>query len=639
MDIFFVISGFLITGVLLRQVESDGTVQIVSFYARRARRLLPAAGLVLLVIAVATSRWAPPLQRSAFEMNVAAAGTFIVNWLYAARAVDYWARDLGRSPVLHFWSLSVEEQFYFVWPSLIWLSAVVARRTDRSLRSLLATILAAVVVISLAWWLVFTWMNPNGTFFATGARLWELGLGASLEVARPKISRARRTGWWSAVGIALIVLSAMWIDASAGWRALCPTLGTALVLAGGMTRETTIVSRALSLRPLVWLGGLSYSIYLWHWPVLVVMQDWLHLHDGRGWGAIFALASLIPAWLSYELLERPIRSATSLVDRPGLAVSVGGNLALATVVLGLFFAVKTTVLAAAVEPEPPALGAAALGAHPRESEAGIPRKEYARITPSPASAAADRTRGHAAACLAPAMTEKPTWCEIGDPLGSRRAVLVGDSKIFQYFDVIDEAARGLGLRISTATKAGCPFSAAVPVYSGKPVAGCTAFNEELLKQLRVMKPDMLITSQLDNSGILPNHTLPNTDDMVEGLVDRWSEVHTWGTKIVVILDNPSPTGVGPIESCLLQNWNDSSKCAFDRTRGIAESAAPAQQAAAVRVPGTYVLDLTDYICPRDRCPPVIGDVLIYRQGTHVTATYAQTLLPVFMTKLQLALEN
>ena len=189
-------------------------------------------------------------------------------------------------------------------------------------------------------------------------------------------------------------------------------------------------------------------------------------------------------------------------------------------------------------------------------------------------------------------------------------------------------------------KVACPFSGAAAYHDGKPYEACDAFNAALLAELRLDRPDLLITSQFANSGRLANHVSPNEDDMVEGLVTRWSEVRSWGTKIVVLVDNPVPNGIErPVDDCILENAADVSKCAFDRARGVSASGAPAQRAAAARVPETQLLDLTEYICPRDTCAPVIGDVLVYRQGSHITATYARTLLPMFVRKLEAALAN
>lgn len=640
-DVFFVISGYLITGLLLREVESEGTIRLTSFYARRARRLLPAAMLVLTVVALITTLCAPSLQRSVFETDIAAAATFVVNWRFADRAVDYWAHAMSQSPVLHFWSLSIEEQFYLVWPGFISLLAFIARRGGRSTRGVITAGLAIVTVVSLIWWLAFTGINPVPTFFTTGARLWELGLGSLVELMRPRLMRPRLSGRALAhalalLGIVLIGFAAMSSEATAGWLALCPTLGTALVIAAGAAGERNVVARILSWRPLVWLGGLSYSLYLWHWPVLLVTQEWLKIRGGYGWGATVAAASLLPAWLSHRFVELPYRFSRSLTERPWLAVSLGGNLAFLALATALFLSRDGAASPALDEPAPLGLGAAALGAHPRASTAGIPKSRYVHVAPSPQAAGSDLTRGHAAKCLAFAGTDRPEWCELGDPLGQRHAVLVGDSKIFQYFDLVDATAKGLGLRVSSATKAQCPFSDAVPIDGGVPIAGCAAFNRALLEELRAAPPDLIITSQLANTGVLPNHDSPTSADMVDGLVRFWSDVRSWGTRVIVVLDNPSPNGVGEVDNCLL-DARDASRCAFDRERGIAQSGAPAQRAAALQVPGTVLLDLTDYICPRERCAPVIGDVLIYRQTSHITATYARSLLPVFERKLEVAL--
>ncbi|HVJ92898.1 MAG TPA: acyltransferase family protein [Labilithrix sp.] len=660
-DIFFVISGFLTTGILLREFEAKGNVHLFEFYGRRARRLIPAASVVLLLVALLTFKLAPITQRSAFGLDVVAAGAFVVNWRFADRLVDYLAEDIGRSPILHFWSLSVEEQFYFVWPLMIMAAAAVAHRTKRSPRDAMVLFLAPVVVLSFVWSVEFTKASATEAFLVTTTRLWELGIGAFLALLRPHLATCppRLALPMTCMGAVLIAVSAVAFRGNVHWpgaRALCPTIGTGLLISGGEIYRHNAVSRLLSSRPLVWIGGLSYSLYLWHWPAVVIGQDWLALR-GPAWGAGLVLASCVPAWLSHRFIERPIRFSRDLTAHPRFALSLGVNLSLACIAGGLLLhwpdgrttaarSYQTEAMVVTVGDELAAqassLGAAALGRRPRESSAGIPQKVYTTMTPSPSEAGADLSSGHRARCLADPPFVSPIWCEMGDPNGTYRVVVTGDSKIFQYFDALHEAGKALGWRILSATKAACPFADAkvLTLTDETPFETCREFDAALLEQLRSNPPDVMITSQYANRGLLPGQsTAPVTQVMIDGLVRRWSEVRSWGTKMIVILDNPTPNGVGHVYECLLQHPKNHEKCAFDRATGILNSGALTQRAAAERVPGTRIVDLTDYICPQDRCAPVIGNVLVYRQSSHLTNTYARSLAPVLTAKLAVALHE
>src|SRR5690606_19603836 len=235
-DVFFVVSGFLITGLLIREAERTGRVSLVQFWARRAKRLLPASALTLAVTAVGAWLIAPATHWREFGGDIAAAALYFVNWRFAAQAIDYNAEVAGVSPVLHFWSLAVEEQFYIVWPLLVVAVALLVRKTRRlPLRSALAATILAVIVPSFVWSVAYTGSNPDGAFFITTTRLWELGIGASVAIGAnlwPRIAPAIATmlGWSGAVAILLAALTFSSETAWPGAGALAPTLGAAAVI-------------------------------------------------------------------------------------------------------------------------------------------------------------------------------------------------------------------------------------------------------------------------------------------------------------------------------------------------------------------------------------------------------------------------
>ena len=282
-DVFFVLSGFLITGIIVRELMGTGRLSLSGFYARRARRLLPAAALVLVITMIASVIVLPPLRVPAVAGDTISAALYVSNIRFAIQATDYLGSELAPSPVLHFWSLSVEEQFYIFWPTLL---AVVAGATflrgrhDAGIRRL-AIVLAVVLVGSLGLSILLTSVNQPWAFFSLPTRAWELALGGLL--ALPGAARwvparvAVPAGW---IGLALIVAAGLFLDTSVafpGVAALVPTIGAALVIAAGLAATPTgssryAAGRVLGLAPIRFLGLISYSLYLWHWPILTLPE-------------------------------------------------------------------------------------------------------------------------------------------------------------------------------------------------------------------------------------------------------------------------------------------------------------------------------------------------------------------------------
>jgi hypothetical protein len=261
------------------------------------------------------------------------------------------------------------------------------------------------------------------------------------------------------------------------------------------------------------------------------------------------------------------------------------------------------------------------------------------MTPSPARATGDIPEAYALGCQARFQDAVPKWCEIGDPKGSVDAVVLGDSKILQYYDALDAAGQSLGWRIRTATKSSCAFTGAMTMRAKQPYRECAEFRKNVLRELQKSPPDVVITSQNGSTAYLEEKgdAEPTRDGMTEGLVDVWSQLTAWGTQVVVVLDNPQPPSkVIPVYDCLLRYPADATNCTFDRKAAQKASAESVQRAAAMRVSGVTVIDLSPLICPADRCAPVIGEVLIYRQGSHITNTYARTLAPALSRRFQSA---
>ncbi|GAA1861895.1 acyltransferase family protein [Myceligenerans crystallogenes] len=633
-DVFFVLSGFLITGLLIREAENTGRISLPNFYSRRAKRLLPAAALVLVVTALITWLTGAVVEFETFGGDIVAAAIYLVNWRLADRSVDYLAEGTSQSPVQHFWSLAVEEQFYIVWPLVLLLVLLVVRYTGAKLRPAMAVGLSFVAVPSLVWSIVATANLPAQAYFVTTTRLWELAIGAFVAVGAALWTKIPRVaayvlGWG---GLAVIVGSALVLHKTVAWPgslALLPTLGTAAVIIAGSSGGSPGL---LSWKPMVWIGGMSYSLYLWHWPLLIGAANLWGKPDALT-GTLVVVAAIIPSWLSLKLVENPIRHS------PAFARSVARTMTMA-LVLSLVggaagYALTRAVPQVETVSQEEVDGAAALKKGGDGQLQGIEVVESVdAMAPQPVDAPDDVPGAYAHDCQAPFDAVVPNYCEFGDPDGTRTVVLAGDSKALQWVDAIDAIAREKGWRLLVATKSSCGLYDAMPELEGRPYPDCQTYNTALLDELVEMKPTAVIVSQRHSQAIDPATGKLSQATMVDGTVRAWQRLVGAGIKVVALQDNPAPVGVdGDVYECVAEHLDQLSACAFDRAKGTAGSGTPAQLAAVKKVPAVKFVKVADFMCNEQVCPAVIGDVLVYRQGSHVTNTYVMTALPILRERL------
>jgi len=628
-DVFFVISGFVITGQLLKEVDRSGTVALGGFYARRAKRLLPAASLVLASTAVMVWLWVPKIRWETTGGDIVAAALYFVNWRLADRSVDYLAEDVTPSAVQHYWSLSVEEQYYFVWPVLLLGAVVLARRFGIARRPALLGGLAVVALPSLAW---AGWMAVHAherAYFATTARMWEFTIGAFVAIIASYADRMPRR--YAAVlawaGLALILFSARIYTAEITWPgyyALVPTLGAGMFIAGGVAAGSAGPVKVLGNRFMLFIGYLTYSLYLWHWPLLIVARE----HFGGisvPVGLAIVAFSVVPAWLTFHLLENPLRNAELLRRSSRVALSLGVNFTLVGVVAGLALVLA---LQRAVEPSGPsvvALGAGVLSDHPTRDRAGQPvDRVEGGITPNPLEAPHDVPDLYASGCQVGVESSTPVTCSYGPADARTTIAVVGDSKAAQWVPALQVLAEAHGWRVTTYTKSACQFSLATSSLDGEPYDTCREFADNVIQKLTGPdQPDLVITAGQRGEGYDDSGELSESV-MRTGLADAWGELKDAGIKVAVLSDTPQ-TG-SEIYACVSEHPDALTKCTYDRQHGIDASGHDVQEAAA-RDAGVPFLDLNPWICPTETCTPVIGNVLIYRQGSHLTKTYIETLAP------------
>ncbi|SCF28341.1 Peptidoglycan/LPS O-acetylase OafA/YrhL, contains acyltransferase and SGNH-hydrolase domains [Micromonospora chokoriensis] len=657
-DVFFVISGFLITGLLVDEIRRTGRVRIVDFYVRRAKRLLPAASVVLVASLLLTYLFLPPIRWSETARDALASAAYAMNWRLVEQSTDYLRSEEAPSILQHYWSLAVEEQFYLVWPLLLLAVArYVTRRTsartgtrrplprsrpgrhrrpflgDRTAPWLLAAF-AVVGVPSLAWSIHLSQSEPARAYLVTTTRMWELALGGALAILSGHLTRLPRSaaitlGW---AGMATVALAAMLIRpetaAYPGHLALLPTLGAVAIIAAGPSAGRHGPALLLNRRPTRAVGAVSYSWYLWHWPLLVVAEArWGPL--GTTAGLAMILCSAVPAVLTYHLVENPFRYARisrARVLRMGLVAT--GMTVIAGI--GLHLAVRPPP-----SPGPAELAGAVPGAPPGDGRTGAPVDRFARITPDPLGARDDLPDVYRDDCVTQAQDASLRSCTYGDRDSAVEVAVAGDSHAAHWVPALQAIATERGWRLVTYIKTTCSFLKAPITVAGRSDPSCTEWNSRLRRALTgERRPRLLIVSSVTQIPLVDGSTPPpgsaTADAQTVALSETWSEVTAAGLPLVVIRDTPSFTV--DMAECVSAHRERLTACAQPRERALAWGVP--QERAAAAVPDARLADLNAVICPTERCPAVIGGLLVYRDAHHLTATYARSLAPQLHERLR-----
>ncbi|MCW3492250.1 acyltransferase family protein [Microbacterium sp. SSM24] len=639
-DVFFVISGFLITSHLLREFTRTGTIRVARFWARRAKRLLPASLTVLFATAIAVVLIVPEAWWKQFLSEVIASTLYVENWLLASNSVDYLALENAASPTQHFWTLSVEEQFYIALPLLLMTVVLLAgRRTPRAV-PVLAAVLGAAVLASFAYSVWLTLTTPSVSYFSTLTRAWEFGAGALLAFVTLRPPRGL-SNVFSFAGLALIAFACFAFSAETpfpGSAAAVPVIGTILVLWAG---ERSAVSRIGRWWPVAMLGYLSYAVYLWHWP-LVALTPYV---TGRPLStldkAVILALTLVLAWLSTRFIEEPVRFSPRLLGGSRRPRTVAAWCAAGMAVVVAFSAVGIAVFDAradaraqtieSVKSDPPdCLGAQAMD--PALDVCGD-RELGDLLVPDPASAKDDDDNLPECWGLD---ADGAKICTVAAPKGwTKRVIAVGDSHSNTLIGAYRAMAESQGWRMDVAGIPGCYLTSAEQVAnSDSHRAGCLKWRAAVMASIQADPPDaIIVTHSSGDNVVVPGSGETLESATVDGLVDAWSQLPD--VPIIAIRDNPAMTK--DTMNCVAQHRLEAADaCAIARSEALAHF--DGQADAAARVPNAHEIDLTDFYCTADTCSPVIGNVLVYRDPRHVTATWVRTLTPYLENEVMAALD-
>jgi peptidoglycan/LPS O-acetylase OafA/YrhL len=634
-DVFFVISGYLITGILVREFETRQTISFLGFYARRIKRILP-AGLFVIGVTVCATRVLAGIDRYHFTAaDAIAAVEFRANWHFAQTGVNYFNQSLPPSPLQHYWSLSVEEQFYFVWPWVLLGLLLIGRRLrwwrHEHTRPVAGVAIAVISGASLAWAFAQTAGNPTTAYFSTLDRAWELGLGALIAIAGAPIARLnprlRLTTAW--IGLLGLLLSLLIVPSSHGFPApwaMLPTLCAAAVIAtgAGLDRSLLPLTNPVS----QYLGDRSYSLYLWHFPVVVLIATLVPRYSVTYWVAGLVLIFGLSA-ASFHVLENPARRASWFVRRPGrrpvpargwllyaaaclaTALLAGAGLVLVRSISPTRLVLPAPILVGHTQDDPhDCLGAAALDpGHRCALDAGN------RVAPLPGELPDDT--GGAYACYA--YLHQPMHpCAYGSRRRDAvRVALIGDSHAAALLAVLEPQLDALNWHVTVYVGQTCGW---LPPALSPSCPGLRLIQHDLGRRHYAV----VIATELRQ------YTSP-VDDHLEAM----RPVAATGAHIVVVEDDP---GVSPASTACVTRvtYHPTGNCGTPASVAYQDPDLLVQ--AARRLPGARVVSTRSFYCRDGFCPATIGNVIVYRDtAAHTTASYARTLSPYLVHAIERSL--
>ena len=641
-DVFFVISGFVITGVLLRERESSDTTSLLSFYGRRSRRIIPAATIVVAVTVVATYVVLGVFNGNETAIDARWTAIFLANFHFASEGTNYLSAQQPPSALLNFWSLAVEEQFYLVYPTVFLLILAIRTRMSPYVRLIIG--LVAIIVASFALSVLQTSSDPTVAYFSPFTRAWELALGALIAVSTkwllhvPKVVGAAMT--W--VGLAAIGFAALDFNGHTSYPgsvAAVPVVGAGLLIAGGVSTPHWAAESILKRAPLQWFGKLSYSIYLWHWPILILAA----YAAGKtslpfGQNAFWLVVALAASVVTFHLVENPIRHATFPKFGRWAPIGLGvllivGTLGLATIELnahggqsapksGKAPPVKFTVAKSEAEVVGLVRNAPKIQSLPSD------------LTPSLPDVFID-WGGPESSCFPTSGQASIPACVFGDLKASRTMVLYGDSHAGMWFQAMEIMGIVTHWKVVYLGKGYCPAN--MLPYQDPPDFGptygeysvCDRWHQFAINRINQINPQLVVITQEVRGK--PDGAAYSATQWQQGLESTFKDLHVPSNRIVVVGNIPSLPQSGP--QCLARHRTDVQACSAPVSASWRQYA-NAEEAAATSVGASYI-NLLPWFCSTT-CTAVIGKYEVYWDDHHITGAYSIFLAGVLSDALHVS---
>ena len=634
-DVFFVVSGFLITSLLVREFDATNKISLTNFYARRIRRLLPASLVVVIGTLVISKIWLEPLRLNDLTQDARAAALFATNIVFAVRESDYLQSALPPSPLQHYWSLGVEEQFYIFFPIVV----MVLLKLGKASKSLLIAGLTMITAVSFAVCVAITPSMPAISFYLLPFRAWELGAGALLALLSSKVNRVKSVnrelfGW---VGLVIIIVTGFIYDSKTlfpGYAAGMPVVATIFLIVSGDNSKFG-PSRLLELRVFQWLGSRSYSLYLWHWPILIVARSANKAELTAIQIALCMLATLFLAELSFRFVEQPIHKVPKYLNNTNRSLAFGALL----IVVGFGASFITAPANANSVKVPDSTTESSVFASTttifQYSDSEL--KEFIdsapKITELPADLDPplavldnDEPEIYKLGCHDHEF-DIPPVCEFGDLESKTSIALIGDSHAAQWFEPLRRIAEQRSWRLQTFTRSGCTM---LGVENGG-LDACRTWLKNVLAEIQNGEFSLVVISGFTNREDL-------VDESPDGFINNITELHSALTinsqKVIYLADSPGPLLHVPI--CLSANIQTVQNCNFERDDAINEQTAEILKGVWSSETSRFV-DLTDWFCTSQICPVVIGNMVVYRDISHISSVYALALTNVLMNQLEVSL--
>ena len=566
-DIFYVISGYLITGLILREIQSSGGLNLKNFYQRRIKRLLPASVLVLIITAFISYLILPPIQRAELGRNVLAVGLLVSNYAFAFWETDY--QNLGANPsaLIHYWSLAVEEQFYLIWPIFILL---ISRMGVRKIK----WAIFSVFTISLFFSIWQTQSSSILAFYSLHTRAWELAAGA-LILFIPKSIKAlldKNQKILALFGLGLITYATIIFNSQTpfpGLFALLPVIGTFLLITsiGAWPK----FMRQLSNNKITqWLGAISYSLYLWHWPALLLPSIYLERPLLAGEKILCVIITIILAHLTYKFVEQPIRYAK--LDAKAVYKTLTSSVAVITLISVGIIATNTTKF------------------YVKEVNQTF---DLVEITAQP--------KVYTDGCHAGWGENSSNDCVYGDLTSDKTIILFGDSHAAQWFEPLNSIATRDGYKLISLTKSACPAFELPRVSKGSyKKEECATWQENSINRIKELTPEFVIISTFSHYNLYDKNS-QKENYYVNGQRDLFNKLSDYSQNLIYLSDTPKP--IKDIPNCL-------SNKSLSSCNEIKRSSNKVYE-------GYLKIDPYQWFC-KDGCEAINNDYVVYRDASHIS---------------------